>query len=133
MLRKSLDDERLMKCDACEVLRQSFYIGPTGRVLPCMSLEGTPAGDEFPSLFEERLVDILSDSHYTRMADARVGDVFRRDPECMECEYRGRCGAGCRAMAVGAHGNDYLARDERTCMILKEHWTEQIEEAIREF
>ena len=131
MHEKKLTEDMLGEVPACEVLRGSFYIGPTGRVLPCMSLEGTPAGNRFPSVFETRLSDIMRSSHFTEMTACTVKDVFDHNAsECDNCEHRLSCAAGCRAAAVGASGEDYLACDKHTCMTLKENWTGKIRAAI---
>ena len=119
--------------DACECMRTTFYVGATGGVLPCMSLEGTPAGNEFPNVFETPLREILTDSHFTRMADLSAGEVADHNSECRECDLRLRCAAGCRAMAIGADGDDYLALDPRTCLMLKQDWGGKVRAAIESF
>jgi len=127
---REVDEEKILNCDACESLRKNFYVGPSGNVVPCMGLDGTPAVKNLPNMFETPLKDILTESEYINAVNATVKDVIDHNPECGDCEYRFKCCAGCRAMAVGDDGDDYLAMDKRTCMMAKEDWTGQIKSLI---
>jgi len=130
MLDRDLPEEIALKKDVCGVLRQHFYISPQGNVLPCMSIDGLPAGEKFPNVYESSLQDILTDSWYITATDFRVRDYWAKRPECVDCDLKLKCLAGCRAMALLGDDPDYLALDQRTCMIAKEDWAGQIQKEI---
>jgi len=130
LLDRNMPEEIAAKRDVCGVLRQHFYISPQGKVLPCMSLDGLPAGDSFPNLFDLSLKDILTDSWYITATNLRVRDYWAKRTECQNCELKTKCLAGCRAMALLNQDTDYLSLDSRTCMIAKEDWSGQIQKEI---
>lgn len=110
----------------CEVIHNNFYLGPSGNVVPCMSLDQIEMTSMFPNIYKMPLKQILSKSSYTDATALRVRDVIAHNKECINCEYRSRCCAGCRAFAAVDNPNDYLAKDNVTCKILKEHWNEKL-------
>lgn len=110
----------------CEVIHNSFYLGPSGNVVPCMTLDQIEMTKGFPNIYEMPLQQILSDSSYTEAMSLRVRDVIAHNEECRDCEYKCRCCAGCRAFAAVNKPDDYLAIDKITCKILKERWNEKL-------
>ncbi len=108
---------------SCGILRTSVYIGPDGRVCPCMSMtvqEGDPA---FPSLFEQPLRETLASNGtpFMQRCLATVGQVRDANPECRECEWVSRCHGGCRAEAYN-EGGSYFAVDPGQCHFFKAGW-----------
>lgn len=110
---------------ACGAVKNSVYISPAGKVLPCMTLGGTAIDAAFESALEKPLSEILSDSHYRDVCLAKMGDCISHNEKCRECRYRLACGAGCRACACGETGTDYLGIDEDTCRFFKGGWYEK--------
>ena len=47
--------------------------------------------------------------------DLRLEDYLAHNPKCQKCEFKNQCGAGCRGLAIGEEGTDYLAIDEEVC------------------
>ena len=116
----------LSKIPVCGVIHSSFYLGPSGNVVPCMSLDYIEMTDGFPNIYDMPLKQILSDSSFTEAMTKRVSHVLDHSPECAECEYRSKCCGGCRAFAAVNNPADYLAADKVTCKIFKEHWDEKL-------
>lgn len=118
-------------CLLCDHIRQSLYISPEGQVLPCMSMAGTAAAVGFPNLLQTPLRDILSRSEYLDRCDLRLSDYLAHNPECADCEDRISCGGGCRALALGNSGCDYLAKDLWTCGYFRGGWREKLHACLK--
>ena len=117
---------------SCGAMRSGMYIGPTGNILPCMSIGGTEVEKDFPNILETPLADILSDSaYYTQACKVKVGPCIEHNEKCRECEYRYQCGGGCRAQACVAH-NDFLGIDEETCYVYKSGYFDRCAKMVRE-
>ena len=110
----------------CKHVRRSLYISPDGQVLPCMSMAGTAAAEGFPNLFQTPLRDILSHSEYMKRCDLRLSDYLIHNPDCADCAARLSCCGGCRALALGDNGLDYLARDYWACGYFRNGWREKL-------
>ena len=113
-------------CLLCAHVRRSFYISPEGRVLPCMSMAETAAAEDFPSLLETPLREILSRSEYFERSDLRLSDYLAHNPDCAACPDRLLCAGGCRALALGEGGRDYLAKDLWACRYFRDGWRERM-------
>ena len=113
---------------ACTGVKNTMYISPQGKVLPCMTMCGTAIDGQFDSVLEKPLSEILSDSFYRDTCMWTMGDCIGHNERCRGCEYRFTCGAGCRAFACGETGTDYLAVDEVTCYQYKSGWYEKAKE-----
>lgn len=104
------------------------YIGPTGRVLPCMTLGGCDFQALFPNVLETPLADIMSDSNYRKMTRTRKNEFFDMHEECRECSERDVCTTGCRACAT----DEYLGLDKWNCAFLKGGYYRRIDQTIRD-
>lgn len=113
----------------CGSNRSLMYISPEGLALPCMPLVGTELANNYPSILENKLCEILSDSYYMKTIDTRLKEYFDRNPECDACEYKGACDGGCRAMAA-IYNSDYMAKDLQTCFFFKNNYKEKIERVV---
>ena len=76
-------------------------------------------------MLEQPLEEILEDSYYWRFADTRVSEFLDHNPECGTCQYRGECCGGCRSLALGSDGLDYLTPDQDACLYFKGGWKEK--------
>ena len=121
------------KAYACGAVRNSMYISPQGRVLPCMTLGGTAIDPLFDSVLEKPLSQILSDSYYRDVCLMKMGACIQHNEKCRECEYRLACGAGCRACACGETSTDYRGIDEEVCYFFKSGWYTKAREAVRKY
>jgi radical SAM protein with 4Fe4S-binding SPASM domain len=128
--RQRADDEDLSRC-ICGHARRVMYIAADGKVLPCMSLSGMDAQEDFPSLVNRELVQCLSDSYYMGFIDTRLDAYLAHNERCQQCEHRFVCGAGCRASALAEHPEDIMAPDEGACLILRGGYAERIREAAK--
>jgi len=116
----------------CGHARRELYVSPRGNVLPCMSMVGGPIEDQFPNMLETPLEEILDDgSYYMNAINFRVIDFMEHNPECRTCRYRTECCGGCRAAAVFADPDDYLAKDPVTCEYYLGGWMEKKNELLR--
>ena len=99
----------------CESMRRHIYIGPDGRLAPCMAFSDTEMGETFPNVLEAPLGALtLEGNRYYDVVDTRVSDFLRMNPECAACEHFRDCGGGCMAQGVAQCG-DHFAKDERSC------------------
>ena len=113
----------------CKSARNTLYISPEGIVLPCMPLVSTELKNTYPSILDNKLCDILSNSCYMKTIDTRLKEYFDCNPECNECEYKGVCDGGCRAEAA-IHNSNYMAKDLQACYFFKNNYKEKIEKVV---
>jgi radical SAM protein with 4Fe4S-binding SPASM domain len=117
--------EKMMRQTICPSARSTMYIGPDGRLLPCIPLAGLPLQEDLPSIVETELCNALSDSRYLSMIDTRLEDLLKVNGKCNACEHKLHCGGGCRAGAMLC-GGAYLGCDEWTCYFFKNGYEEKI-------
>lgn len=103
------------------------YIGPTGAVLPCMTLGGCDYQDSFPNIFETPLSEIMSASYYRDVTHMTKKEFFDSHEECRTCPARSVCTTGCRACTT----RNFLELDQWNCIFLKGGYYRKIDEAIR--
>ena len=103
----------------CGHARQTLYLSPEARMLPCMALSSMPMQERYPLATEIGLRQGLSDSEYLSLIDTRVSALWEHNPECAQCEHRGACAGGCRASALFTAPDDILSPDRAQCLILK--------------
>ena len=116
----------------CRAARHTLYLGPDGRVLPCIPMSETDAAQQqFPTLSELPLKEALRDSGYMTFVRTELGQYFARNPECAACEYRYRCAAGCRGCAV-AEGGNLLGVDPDACLFYRGGYYEKVKKRIEE-
>lgn len=115
----------------CGAVRWSCYITPEGRLLPCMPMTATPRQEVFPKVQEIGLRQGLSDSYYMRFVNSRIKDLLAVNPECASCEYRYRCGGGCRAVALTTGSQDLMGCDREMCTFWKQGYADRIEQAVQ--
>lgn len=113
----------------CESLSHNTHIRPDGRVAPCMGFSDTVLGDKFPSVLEENLTDILTESYYQDVVDTKLSDLWDANPECKECEHLGKCSGGCMVADISDDGN-YLIPDKRVCYAHKHIGIDNIKKFI---
>ena len=113
---------------SCSILRTSMYIGPDGRVCPCMSMTVQEDDEAFPSVFETPLREILGYTPFMERCVCTVGQVRDANPACRTCAWVDRCHGGCRAAAYN-DGGGYYAIDPATCHFFKGGWFERFQEA----
>lgn len=117
------------KVPQCESMRHHIYIGPEGRLAPCMGFSDTEMGAKFPSVLEEHLGKLTLDANlYSDVVNTRASDFRKANPECAECEHFRECGGGCMAEGMAQCGN-YLAKDERACNFHKNIGEKAVREA----
>ena len=116
----------------CASARGTMYLGPDGRILPCIPMSETDASQEhFPLLGSMTLREALSDSNYMSFISATLDQYLEHNPRCASCEYKNRCGGGCRGRAVGANGgSDLLGVDPDTCLLFTGGYYDRVQELI---
>lgn len=111
----------------CRKAAVNPYIGPTGVVLPCMTLGGCDFQDRFPNILETPLKEIMENSYYRDVTHMKKSEFFAIHEECRTCAERDICTSGCRACTT----EDYLELDPWNCAFLRDgHWR-RVDEAIR--
>ncbi len=125
------DEARFERTLMCGHMRRNLYVGPDGRVLPCMSMSGLSGEEEFENMLEIPLEAILeSESRYMTFCNLRVSDFMKLHPECRTCHYRTQCLGGCRAIAAAEAGGDILAKDTYACEFFFGGWKEKTDEFL---
>lgn len=102
----------------CGSARNTMYISPDGRLLPCIPLSDSSIAKDFPNITEIGLKQGLCDSSYLKHIDTRVKELMSHCDECANCKDQYICCGGCRASAILASG-DYLGKDPAMCEIFK--------------
>lgn len=123
--------EECVNCYMCSSVRWSCYITPEGRLLPCMPMTASPQQEKFPLVQDIGLKQGLSDSYYMQFVNGRIKDLFAENAECNACQYRYKCGGGCRAAALASDGK-LMGCDRGMCMFWKNGYYERIKKAIDE-
>ena len=112
-----------------------MYLGPDGRILPCIPMsEHDATSERFPTVGEMTLAEALSDSFYLDFISTTLGDYLAHNPRCAACAYKNRCGAGCRGRAVVANGgSDLLGIDQDVCLVFNGGYYDRVKEIIRQY
>ena len=124
---KAKKDSDWSRLHYCESVRYNMYIGPDGRLAPCMGFSDTAIGKKFPSILEGHLGPLTLDSYYHDVVETKIADLLEKNPRCRDCEHLPVCCGGCMIEGITDDG-DYLVPDERCCYFHK-HIGEQ---AVRE-
>lgn len=126
------EEQDCRKCYLCNDARFAAYIAPDSQLLPCMPLTSVPAEQlkDFPKLSEITLREALSRSHYIDFVSRRILQLFLENKECGTCEYRMRCGGGCRALAMIRSGS-LMGPDPGRCFLWKNGYPKRILERIQ--
>lgn len=116
----------------CGAARMTMYLGPDGRILPCIPFSAWDVSSErFPSLAHTTLSEALSESFYTGFVSTTLGSYLEHNPDCAACAYRNRCGAGCRGCAVAANGGtDLLGVDPDACLVFRGGYYDRVRTII---
>lgn len=112
------------KCDdyyMCVHGRNYMQIDYDGYVVPCMPMSYAEGNKKyFSRITDKSLKKILDDKTYMNFVSTRLGDYFKHNPECADCEYKNRCGGGCRGMAMYCNRDgDLFGIDKDTCNFFK--------------
>lgn len=116
---------------SCSSLRTSMYVGPDGRVCPCMAMTVQEEDEAFPSLFETPLREILGNTPFMERCSCTIGQVRDANPECRECAWVDHCHGGCRAAAYNSTGR-YYGLDPDQCHFFKQGWYERFRRVVEE-
>ena len=96
-----------------------MYIGPEGRLAPCMGFSDHPAlRDRFPSVLETPLGELSLSGYYYDVVNTKVSDLLDKNPACVECPHMPACCGGCMVEDITDDG-DYLVPDQRCCFFHK--------------
>ena len=102
----------------CESLRYNAYIGPEGRLAPCMGFSDTALKEKFPNVLEEHLGQLTLAGYYHDVANTKIGALLDKNPECANCEHLHKCLGGCMVEGIDDDG-DYLHPDPHACYFHK--------------
>nr|MCR5626789.1 radical SAM protein [Lachnospiraceae bacterium] len=108
----------------CPVLKEAFYLGADGMVVPCQGMADIDFFKDMWTLKDHRLSEILRESEYVKLSYCSVGDVRRGNSECVECEYIDKCTGNCREAA--AREGNYYGVNPTSCYFYKNGWEERI-------
>lgn len=132
-LKKYQDgSDTCLRQTVCGHARQTLYISPESRMLPCLSLSSFDIQYEYPLITEIGLQKGLSDSKYMELIDTRVEDFFAMNRECDACEYKIVCAGGCRASALSFDPSNIMSVDKAACGLFKGGYEEKITRCAKE-
>ncbi|MEG2231908.1 MAG: radical SAM protein [Lachnospiraceae bacterium] len=112
----------------CGHARNTLYISPESRMLPCLSLSATELQENYPKITEIGLQKGLSDSSYMKIIDTRLKEYWQVNLECEQCAYKEVCGGGCRASALMNDETNIMAPDRASCLFFKDGYFEKVKE-----
>lgn len=130
VLAEKYDDAE--KCERgylCGAARFTCYITPEGRLLPCMPMSQIEDQEMFPRIQDIGLQMGLTVSSNMEYLNKRVKDLFNANETCGACQYRYKCGGGCRAHALLGKDQDLMGCDYDQCMIFKNGYPDRIRAA----
>ena len=111
----------------CPSVFRAVFITGDGRLAPCISISGMEGQEKnFADLSKMSMSEALEHSAYAECAYKTVGDFFRVNRECAECEYKCYCQGGCRSQALEFDDTNYMGIERHRCEFFREHYTEQI-------
>ncbi|MEA4853250.1 MAG: radical SAM protein [Christensenella sp.] len=115
----------------CGHARQTLYLSPEGRMLPCMPLSAQPIQENYPKVTDGGLAKGLSDSSYMQLVSTTLADYLEQNTECASCEYRWKCAGGCRASALQFSQDNIMAPDRAVCLLFRGGYCDKIKEAAQ--
>lgn len=126
-------EDKALQCHLCGSVRQTGYISPDGRLLPCMPMasEAPEVLEQFPKITEVGLQKCFSDSFYMEFIDRRVKDIIASNQKCAACPHVLACGGGCRANALRDTGN-LMGSEEEQCILWNEGYIDRIRRTAEE-
>lgn len=122
-------NESCLNVHLCGAVKSACYITPEGRLLPCMPMTACEDQSVFPLISDIGLKNGLTDSFYMQFVDSRVKDLLAVNEQCSACGFKYRCGGGCRANAMMASNNGFMASDPVQCIIWKNGYPDRIRES----
>ncbi|MBO4750783.1 MAG: radical SAM protein [Lachnospiraceae bacterium] len=119
----------------CRSARLTMYLGPDGRILPCIPMSETQKSQEyFPIISDMTLKEALTDSSYLSFIRTDMKRYLEYNPKCAACEYKYRCSAGCRGRAaIDSDGADLLALDKDACLFYLGGYYKAVKELISQY
>ncbi len=116
----------------CGHARQTLYLSPEGRMLPCMPLSAQPIQQNYPKATEGGLARGLSDSSYMQLISTTLAEYLQQNAECASCEYRWECAGGCRASALQSSPDNIMGPDRAVCQLFYGGYRQKIEKAAQQ-
>lgn len=121
----------------CGSARNSCYVSPDLRVMPCMPMASVPYREVFPSLREVSLKECLQKGLYLETVKGTISDLMERNEKCSSCKDRIVCGGGCRAKALLGADQKFWGCDYDACFIMENGLNRQMaacaDKAIAEY
>ncbi len=120
----------------CEAVRYNAYIGPDGKLAPCMGFSDTVLKDRFPSVLKEHLGQLSLNGYYNDLVNTKLSDLLNKNEECRTCLHLNSCLGGCMLEGMDDEG-DFLHPDPHSCFFHKHVGEEAIrkiaDEAIEKY
>ena len=124
----------------CVGNRTMIAVTCEGDVAPCLQMCGelTPFRTRYDSLKERSLADILREGSWLNAVCANLYALRANNTECDSCRWFGRCGGGCRALAMlhaveEGRDPDYYGVDPLACLFFRGGWYELITERFSDY
>lgn len=117
-VRRARDGQDWSRYPYCGSVHDNVYIGPEGRLAPCMGFADTALKEKFPSVLEHPLAELTLNSFCYDVVQTKVSDLLAKNPDCAACRYLPKCCGGCMVEGITDEG-DYLVPDSRFCYFHK--------------
>ena len=115
----------------CRIYGKELNISPQGYLSPCYAImDSNFIKQNMPNINEVSLKTALSDPAFLRCSSVKAADVLNNDPECVRCDYRSKCGGGCRSSALTEEGS-FWAHDPVMCRMFREGWYDKLKTAAQ--
>ena len=124
-------DEGFLKQYSCNTCRFIRYLLSDGTLLPCIPMTGSAIHKDMPNIRDKSLGEALKDHKLWEIVSIKVKDLVKKNKECADCEYLGKCNIGCRSCSL-IYNESVFAKDPFTCYYWKNKYSEKIAETIRQ-
>lgn len=95
-------------------------------MLPCMPMTACDDQSEFPLIQDIGLKNGLTNSNYLKYVDSKVKDLLAVNEQCNDCEFKYKCGGGCRATAMISGKGGFMDSDPSQCLLWKNGYPDKI-------
>lgn len=124
------------KIPYCEAVRYNSYIGPDGKMAPCMGFFDTALNEKFPNILDQSFTEVSLKGYLYDLVNTKLSDLIDKNEECRNCEHLPKCMGGCMLEGITDDG-DFLVPDPHSCYFHKHVGEEMIrktaDEAIAKF
>ncbi|MCM1480240.1 MAG: SPASM domain-containing protein, partial [Muribaculaceae bacterium] len=115
---------------ACRTFGTELNISPKGIISPCYAIMDSDfVKNNMPNILKNSLKSAITNSAFTRCVELKSADIFDENKKCGCCEYKLKCGGGCRSSALLSE-NNFFAPDPAMCRVFENGYYEKLQKAV---